>query len=79
MNTEGRQVIGACALMTCILRLVPALLVDKIQFRPKLEKFLKLIPYTAIVALVFPGVLFVDTVYSEIVVVGGIIAILLAW
>lgn len=48
------------ALVTCIPRIIPAILVDKIKPSAKIEKFLKLIPYTAMTALIFPGILTID-------------------
>lgn len=66
-------------LVTYIPRALPAALVDKLQFSPKVEKFLKLIPYTAMSALIFPGVFTVDTAHPAIGIVGGLVAIVLAW
>ena len=43
-----------------------------------MEKFLKLIPYTAMAALIFPGVFTVDT-NPVIGIVGAAVAGLLAW
>ena len=45
-------VIIGCALVTFIPRLIPALFIDKLDFSPKVEKFLNLIPYTALAALI---------------------------
>ena len=53
-----------CAVVTFIPRLIPALFVDKLNFSPKFEKFLNLIPYTALAALICPGVLTVDAVVA---------------
>ena len=64
--------------VTYIPRAIPAVLVDKLKFGPKVEKFLRLIPYTAMSALIFPGVLTVDA-NPVIGIVGGVVAALLAW
>ena len=57
MNTTNIAIlILGMALVTFIPRAIPAILVDKMHFGPKTEKFLKLIPYTAMAALIFPGV-----------------------
>ena len=53
------MIIG-CALVTFIPRLIPAVFVDKLNFGPGFEKFLNLIPFTALAALICPGVLTVD-------------------
>ena len=46
--------------VTYIPRALPAVLVNKVRIRGRFEKFLKLIPYTAMSAPVFPGVLLTD-------------------
>ena len=65
--------------VTYIPRALPAVILDKLKFNAKVEKFLKLIPYTAMTALIFPGIFTVDTAHPEIGIVGGLAAILLAW
>ncbi len=67
------------AVVTFIPRAIPAVLVDRMHFGPKTEKFLKLIPYTAMAALIFPGVLTVDSANPVIGIVGGLVAAVLAW
>lgn len=65
--------------VTYIPRAIPAVLLEKLKFSAKVEKFLKLIPYTAMTALVFPGIFTVDAAHPEIGIVGGLTAIILAW
>ncbi|MBO6124172.1 MAG: AzlD domain-containing protein [Methanobrevibacter sp.] len=72
-------VIIGCALVTFIPRLIPALFIDKLDFSPKVEKFLNLIPYTALAALICPGVLTVDSQLWYIGLIGAIVAAGLAW
>ncbi len=67
------------SLVTYIPRLLPAVLVGRLRFGPRFEKFLKLIPYTAMAALIFPGILEVDPTHAWIGPVGGAVAALLAW
>ena len=64
--------------VTYIPRALPAVFIEKMRFRAKMEKFLKLIPYTAMTALIFPGVFTVDT-NPVIGIVGAAVAGLLAW
>ena len=71
-------ILGMTAL-TYIPRALPAVILDKLKFSAKVEKFLKLIPYTAMTALIFPGIFTVDTAHPAIGIVGGLVAILLAW
>lgn len=46
--------------VTYIPRALPLVFTGKFKFGKKTEKFLKLIPFTAMAALVFPGVFGVD-------------------
>ena len=72
-------VILGCAVVTFIPRLIPALFVDKLNFPPKAEKCLNLIPYTALAALICPGVLTVDNQLWYIGLIGAVVAAGLAW
>jgi branched-subunit amino acid transport protein len=72
-------VILGCALVTFIPRLIPALFIDRLNFSPKVEKFLNLIPYTALAALICPGVLTVDNQLWYIGLIGAVVAAALAW
>ena len=65
--------------VTYVPRALPAVLIEKMHFSPKVEKFLKLIPYTAMAALIFPSVLSADAARSEIGIIGGVTAAVLAW
>ena len=68
-----------CALVTFIPRVIPAIFIEKWNFPPKVEKFLQLIPYTVLAALICPGVLTVDPDLWYIGLIGAIIAGGLAW
>ena len=72
-------VILGCTIVTFVPRLIPALFIDKLNFSPKVEKFLNLIPYTALAALICPGVLTVDNQLWYIGLIGAIVAAGLAW
>ena len=72
-------VIIGCALVTFIPRVIPALFIDKLDFSPKVDKFLNLIPYTALAALICPGVLTVDNQLWYIGLIGAIVAAGLVW
>ena len=74
-NTKVLILIVGMALVTYIPRAIPAVLIDKMQFGAKTEKFLKLIPYTAMSALIFPGIFTVDTTNPAIGIVGGATAL----
>lgn len=66
------------AAVTYIPRAIPAALFHRIRIGKRLEKFLKLIPYTAMSALIFPGVITVDAANYWIGIAGGAVAALLA-
>lgn len=79
MNTNILILILGMAVVTYIPRAIPAVLIDKMNFSPRVEKFLRLIPYTAMAALIFPGVFTVDSDKLYIGIVGGLVAGVLAW
>lgn len=61
MRTEILLLLLGMALVTFLPRALPFLLLDRMRFPPRAERFLRLIPYTAMAALIFPGVLSVDS------------------
>ncbi len=69
----------AMALVTYFGRVLPVLFLGQKTNRPSVEKFLRLIPYSAMTALVFPGVLSVDKDFMAIGVVGALTALALSW
>ncbi len=72
-------IIFGMAVVTYIPRAIPAAFIDKMKFGPKVEKFLKLIPYTAMTSLIVPGVFTTDANNLSIGLVGGGVAAVLAW
>ncbi len=67
------------ALVTMIPRVIPAFLVSKFQFRDWVNRWLQAIPYAALGALIFPGILTVIDGSPHIGLIGGIVAIILAY
>jgi len=61
-------------LVTIIPRILPGFLLDHITLGAKARKFLNLIPFTAMSALIFPGVLTIDERWW-IGLVGALVAI----
>ena len=78
MDAINLMILG-CAIVTFIPRLLPAILMGKINFNKKVEKFLDLIPYTALTALIVPGVLTVDNQWWYIGLIGAVVAAALTW
>lgn len=71
-------VIGMC-IVTFIPRVLPTFFIEKLKLTKKMEKFFSLVPYTAMTALIFPGILKVDSEKMHIGIVGGIVTVILAW
>lgn len=67
------------AIVTFIPRLIPAIFVNKLDFGVKSKKFLNLLPFTALAALICPGVLTVDTKIWYVGLVGAVLAGVLSW
>ena len=66
------------ALVTYIPRLVPMLFLNDLKLPAKLEVFLKYIPYAALGALIFPGIL--DSTGDRLsAAVGGLVSIVFAY
>ena len=59
-NTEYLLLVFGMTLVTYLPRMLPSIIIDKMRFGAGTEKFLRLIPFTAIASLIFPGVFFVD-------------------
>jgi branched-subunit amino acid transport protein len=66
-------------LVTYLPRAIPAALIGKLRFSEKTEQLLSLIPYTAMTALVFPGILSMDENSMWIGLIGGATAFTLGW
>lgn len=67
------------ALVTMIPRAIPAFVVDKLQFHDWVNRWLNAIPFAALGALIFPGILSVKPDQPHISLLGGVVAILLAY
>ena len=67
------------SLVTYVPRMLPAAFIDSFRFGKAVEKFLRLIPYTAMATLIFPGILSVDAEYWWIGVIGGAVAVILSY
>lgn len=79
MNYPVVLMILGMSIVTYIPRALPAAVIDRLNFSPKVERFLRLIPYTAMAALIFPGILAANAARPEIGMAGGAVAGVLAW
>lgn len=66
------------ALVTYIPRVIPAFVVEKLHFGKRFGKFINLIPYTAMTALIVPGVFSVEAGAWYVGAIGAGVAIALA-
>lgn len=66
------------AAATYIPRALPVFFTDRLSFGKRFQRFLTLLPYSAMSALIFPGVFSVDAEHPLFGIVGGLTAMLLA-
>ncbi|MDO4380253.1 MAG: AzlD domain-containing protein [Clostridia bacterium] len=66
------------AAVTYLPRALPVFIMDKIKISKKADRFLKLLSYSAMSALIFPGIFSIDSAYPFFGIAGGITATLLA-
>ncbi|MFZ0369984.1 MAG: AzlD domain-containing protein [Halobacillus sp.] len=67
------------ALVTAIPRILPAFIVDIVSFPKWVDRWLNAIPYAALGALIFPGILSVKPEAPQVGIIAGLTAVLLAW
>lgn len=72
-------IIIGMSLVTMIPRIIPAFIVERIVFKEWINKWLQAIPYAALGAMIFPGILYVKENDPMIGIVGGVVAIGLAF
>lgn len=70
-------VLGMC-IVTMIPRILPVFIVDRVQFPNWVTSWLKGVPYAALGALIFPGILTVEKGNMSVGLIGGIVAIILS-
>lgn len=78
MRSEILILVLLMTLVTYVPRVLPSFIIEKVRLGKKTEKFLRLIPYTAMAALIFPGILSAlgDGKYAYSLAGGGVAAIL---
>ncbi|MEJ8776642.1 AzlD domain-containing protein [Pseudogracilibacillus sp. ICA-222130] len=72
-------IIIGMALVTIIPRIIPVFIVNKLMFKEWINNWLRAIPYAALGALIFPGILSVIDGKPHIGILGGIVAVILAY
>ncbi|WP_284139518.1 MULTISPECIES: AzlD domain-containing protein [unclassified Virgibacillus] len=68
-------IIIGMSLVTMIPRMVPAFIVDRLQFRDWINRWLAAIPFAALGALIFPGIMAVKPNEPHIGLLGGLVAV----
>ncbi len=66
-------------MVTMVPRIIPAFIVDKLQFHDWVNRWLSAIPYAALGALIFPGIMSVKADQPHLGLFGGVVAIVLAY
>ena len=79
MRANVLAIIFGMAAATYIPRMLPALFMDRFKFPAWFQKWLRCIPYAALAALIFPGVLSVDQDEPLVGVIAGLFAAVLAF
>lgn len=72
-------VIIGMALVTMVPRMIPAYIVDKLYMPNWMNRCLNAIPYAALGALIFPGIMTVKPDAPHVGLIGGLVAIILAY
>lgn len=76
MSTQDVCVlILAMAAVTYLPRALPVFFANKFQLGARAKKFFTLLPYTAMSALIFPGILRADAAHPLFGILGGIAAV----
>lgn len=70
----------AMAVVTYVPRMLPMVLLRHVSLPDYCKRFMQLLPYAALGALIFPGVLSsTGTGHTQAAVAGSVLAIILAW
>lgn len=72
-------IILGMAIVTMVPRFLPAIIIDKFIFKDWINHWLQAIPFAALGALIFPGILTVKEGAPFVGLIGGIVAIILSY
>ncbi|MBA4492730.1 AzlD domain-containing protein [Paenactinomyces guangxiensis] len=71
-------IVVGMAVVTYLPRLLPVFILEKLSLSPAFGRWLNSIPYAALGALIFPGILSIDAANPWIGLIGGAVACLFA-
>jgi len=72
-------IIIGMSIVTMVPRFIPAFIVNNLVFKDWINNWLQSIPYAALGALIFPGVLLVKEDQPHIGLIGALVAIVLSY
>src|SRR5690625_1109156 len=72
-------IIIGMSLVTMIPRVIPAFVVGQLEFKSWLNRWLNAIPYAALGALIFPGIMTVIPERPFVGLMGGVVALIIAF
>ncbi len=67
------------AIVTAVPRFLPVIIINQAVFPKWVDAWLNAIPYAALGALIFPGIISVKPEAPQIGIIAGLFAVLLAW
>ncbi|UOQ43543.1 AzlD domain-containing protein [Halobacillus salinarum] len=72
-------IIIGMAVVTAVPRILPAFIMNQLKFPKWIDRWLNAIPYAALGALIFPGIMSAKPDAPQIGIIAGLAAVLLAW
>lgn len=72
-------IIIGMSLATMLPRVIPIFIINKLAFKDWVNRWLNAIPYAALGALIFPGILSIKSDEPHIGLFGGLVAVVLAY
>lgn len=78
-SIEALFLVIGMAVVTYLPRLVPLVVLQNLKLSPALIRFMKFIPYAALAALIFPGILTSTGARQDAAVAGAVMSLLLAY
>ncbi|HHV97035.1 MAG TPA: AzlD domain-containing protein [Clostridiaceae bacterium] len=78
-NLSIYAIIIGMAVVTYIPRVLPVFIMERFKMPKWVNRWLQSIPYAALGALIFPGILTVESEVPIIGIIGGAVALIISW